>query len=153
MFLVPMIFAVIYQYWYLKRKKVNYATNLVHKRHGIDCYGCSSKLIIDPHLELQALINRKENLTLCKSCRRNYALNNVLSSAGFIKTKMLMGAIVQSLGCDYVQVSVVGKDIPHFHIHIIPRYFADEIKEISSHTSYADPEEMTSFAEKIKNVL
>ena len=71
----------------------------------------------------------------------------------FIKTKMLMGAIVQSLGCDYVQVSVVGKDIPHFHIHIIPRYFADEIKEISSHTSYADPEEMTSFAEKIKNVL
>lgn len=43
----------------------------------------------------------------------------------FNLTKKLMLAIKKGIICDYVQVSVVGKDIPHFHIHLIPRYLND----------------------------
>jgi len=43
----------------------------------------------------------------------------------FKLSKKLMLAIKKGMGCDYVQVSIVGKDVPHFHIHLIPRYFTD----------------------------
>ena len=39
--------------------------------------------------------------------------------------KKLMLGLKKSLGCDYVHVSVVGKDVPHFHVHLMPRYFND----------------------------
>jgi histidine triad (HIT) family protein len=43
----------------------------------------------------------------------------------FKLTKKLMLAVKNGLSCDYVQVSVVGKDVPHFHVHLIPRFFND----------------------------
>ncbi len=45
----------------------------------------------------------------------------------FKLSKKLMLAIKKGLKCDYVQVSIVGKDVPHFHIHLIPRYFKDNL--------------------------
>ncbi len=39
----------------------------------------------------------------------------------FIVAKKLMTQMKQDLPCDYVQVSIVGKDVPHFHIHLIPK--------------------------------
>ena len=69
----------------------------------------------------------------------------------FIKTKELMIAMKKSLGCDYVQVSVVGKDVPHFHIHLIPRMETEHIP-VSEYKKYGDGE-MALFAEKIKSAL
>jgi histidine triad (HIT) family protein len=43
----------------------------------------------------------------------------------FKLAKKLMLAIKKGILCDYVQLSIVGKDVPHFHIHLIPRYFKD----------------------------
>ena len=43
----------------------------------------------------------------------------------FKLSKKIMLAIKKSLGCDYIQVSIIGKDVPHFHIHLIPRYLDD----------------------------
>lgn len=43
----------------------------------------------------------------------------------FKLTKKLMRALIKSLACDYVNISVNGKDIPHFHVHLIPRFFND----------------------------
>lgn len=40
----------------------------------------------------------------------------------FKLTKKLMLALKNGLPCDYVQESVVGNEVPHFHIHLIPRY-------------------------------
>ncbi|MFH1608750.1 MAG: HIT domain-containing protein [Patescibacteria group bacterium] len=40
----------------------------------------------------------------------------------FKLTKKLMLALKNGLPCDYVQVGVVGNEMPHFHIHLIPRY-------------------------------
>jgi histidine triad (HIT) family protein len=70
----------------------------------------------------------------------------------FIKTKSLMKAMLAGLGCDYVQVSVVGKDVPHFHIHLIPRRLDDELHGWQTH-SYDSAEEMQGFAQRIsKNI-
>src|SRR5665647_2929087 len=46
----------------------------------------------------------------------------------FVKTKALMTKIKKALKADYVSVSVSGVDIPHFHIHLIPRHFNDNLK-------------------------
>lgn len=50
----------------------------------------------------------------------------------FVLAKKMMLNIKEKLPCDYVQVSVVGKDVPHFHVHLIPRNLGDDIhhKEI-----------------------
>ena len=45
----------------------------------------------------------------------------------FKLAKKLMLAIKKGIGCDYVQLSVVGKDVPHFHIHLIPRNLKDNL--------------------------
>lgn len=42
--------------------------------------------------------------------------------------KKMMLALKKSLKCDYVQLSVVGNEVPHFHIHLIPRYYSDNFK-------------------------
>ena len=46
----------------------------------------------------------------------------------FKLAKKLMLAIKNGIGCDYVQLSVVGKDVPHFHIHLIPRHHGDNFR-------------------------
>lgn len=45
----------------------------------------------------------------------------------FVDAKKLMLVMKDTMPCDYVQISVVGKDVPHFHIHLIPRYFTDTL--------------------------
>lgn len=69
----------------------------------------------------------------------------------FRKTKEFMIAMRKGLGADYVQVSVVGKDIPHFHIHLIPRTYGDTL--FSWPTMRYTPGEETTFTDKIKNAL
>ncbi len=69
----------------------------------------------------------------------------------FITAKKLIQAIKDGTGCDYVQLSVIGKDIPHFHIHLIPRYFNDELRGWPTH-EYGNGE-MQIFAEKIKEKI
>lgn len=66
----------------------------------------------------------------------------------FIKAKFLMIKIKQALDCDYVQLGVVGKDVPHVHIHLIPQYF----DERTSPRKYK-PGEAESIVEKIKSFL
>ena len=57
----------------------------------------------------------------------------------FKLSKKLMLAIKKGVGCDYVQLSIVGKDIPHFHIHLIPRYFGDNLPQFPT-KKYKDGE-------------
>ncbi len=47
----------------------------------------------------------------------------------FKLAKKLMLAIKKGLSCDYVQISIIGKDIPHFHIHLIPRHLSDILSQ------------------------
>jgi histidine triad (HIT) family protein len=69
----------------------------------------------------------------------------------FTTTKILIKSMIKGLNCDYVQVSIVGKDVPHFHIHLIPRLLTDTISNTSTAT-YQEGE-LSLFAEKIKSGL
>ncbi|MEA3399142.1 MAG: HIT family protein [Patescibacteria group bacterium] len=74
--------------------------------------------------------------------------SNKLISELFIKTKELMNKMIKELPCDYVQIEVVGKDVPHLHIHLIPRHLDDEIKQPPTHLYKSKEKE-----EEIKNKL
>ncbi len=68
----------------------------------------------------------------------------------FVIAKGIMNKIRISLPCDYVQVSVLGEQVKHFHIHLIPRYHKDGIPTWTP-ISYGSSEEMETYAAKIKN--
>lgn len=40
----------------------------------------------------------------------------------FITAKKLMQKLIQEKNCEFVRVEIIGKDVPHFHIHLIPQY-------------------------------
>lgn len=70
-----------------------------------------------------------------------------LISEIFKLTKKMMLALKNSLRCDYIQESVVGNEVPHFHIHLIPRYYGDNFRNFPT-KEYKDKE-----AEKIKEKI
>ena len=69
----------------------------------------------------------------------------------FKLSKKLMLAIKNGLGYDYVQVSVVGKDVPHFHVHLIPRYLNDGFTNWP--TKKYEDEKLKEVAQKIISAL
>lgn len=64
----------------------------------------------------------------------------------FVKAKEFMLVLKKALGCDYVQVSVVGNEVPHFHVHLIPRMHNENIHD--PHVKY-EHDEMQLIANKI----
>ena len=69
----------------------------------------------------------------------------------FKLTKKLMLALKNGLPCDYVQMSVVGNEVPHFHIHLIPRYNGDNFRNFP--TKEFDVEKNKKILEKIISTL
>ncbi|PIR68520.1 HIT family protein [Candidatus Nomurabacteria bacterium CG10_big_fil_rev_8_21_14_0_10_35_16] len=69
----------------------------------------------------------------------------------YMLTKKLMRAVKEGIGCDYVQISVVGTEIPHFHVHLIPRYFNDGLKKFP--TIEYKKEEAPNIIKKIKEAI
>ena len=75
-----------------------------------------------------------------------------LMSYLYIKVKMLMPVIKNAVKADYVALAVVGEDVPHFHVHIIPRFHNDSLTGMWPTKKYQEGE-MEVFKEKIKNAL
>ena len=69
----------------------------------------------------------------------------------FKLAKKLMLAVKNGLKCDYVQVSVVGTEIPHFHVHLIPRYFNDNLPKFPTKNYFK--EEAPKTIEKIRQFI
>jgi histidine triad (HIT) family protein len=70
----------------------------------------------------------------------------------FIKVKELMPKIKKAMNADYIAISVVGTEVPHLHIHLIPRRFDDGLAGFWP-TKFYGPGEMVNSAEKIKKEL
>jgi histidine triad (HIT) family protein len=70
----------------------------------------------------------------------------------FVLTKKIMLAMKNGLPCDYVLESVAGNEVPHFHIHLIPRYFNDGLKEFPR-IDYKNSEHQNEIKEKIIRAL
>lgn len=71
-----------------------------------------------------------------------------LLGAIFVKTKELIRAMKAELGCDLVEIVVEGKQVPHFHISLLPSYL-DKTLANWQHVTYEDGEAI-EVAEKIK---
>ncbi len=69
----------------------------------------------------------------------------------FKLTKKMMLALKKALGCDFVQESVVGEEIPHFHIHLIPRHYGDNFRNFP--TKEYKEGQAKEILEKITQVL
>ena len=67
----------------------------------------------------------------------------------FIKAKELMPKLKKAMAADYVAVSVVGVDVPHFHVHLVPRRLDDGLANWWPTKKYGEGE-MVAVAEKIK---
>ncbi len=63
--------------------------------------------------------------------------------------KRLMLAVREGTKADYVALSVVGVDVPHFHIHLIPRFFNDGLAGFWPTKKY-DDNNLNKFAEQIR---
>ncbi len=72
--------------------------------------------------------------------------NDILSHC-FVASKGIINKIKDKLGADYVQISVVGKDVPHFHIHLIPRQLEDGL--IGWPTQNPDKKDLEAVLEKL----
>ncbi len=69
-----------------------------------------------------------------------------------VKSKKLMVSIKEALKADYVALAVVGIDVPHFHLHLIPRWFDDGMANFWPTKKYEEGQ-MKETAEKIKDSL
>ncbi len=81
-----------------------------------------------------------------------YDVPDDLLSKIFIESKKLMKAIKDVFNADYIAESVIGIDVPHFHVHLIPRYFDDGMQNFWPTKKYAKGKDK-EIAEKIKNAL
>jgi|SRR3989344_4489032 len=77
--------------------------------------------------------------------------DNLLSKL-FITSKKLMKVLKQAAKADFVILAVVGIDVPHFHIHLIPRYSNDGLANFWPTKKYKN-KEAEMIAQKIKSLL
>ncbi len=70
----------------------------------------------------------------------------------FVVAKKLMKVIKEEMLADFVALSVVGIDVPHFHVHLIPRYFDDKMPVFWPKKEYKK-DEKEKIAEKISKSL
>lgn len=75
----------------------------------------------------------------------------------FIRAQKIAKSMKTALNCDFIQVGVVGTDVPHFHIHLIPRMIKSDKShvppEMRIHEPYIDDKEKQSYIDLIKNAL
>ncbi|MCH8986860.1 HIT family protein [Patescibacteria group bacterium] len=70
----------------------------------------------------------------------------------FTKSKELMKGIKKVTKADFIAVTVVGIDVPHFHVHLVPRYLNDGMANFWPSKKYGEGEER-EIAEKIRKAL
>lgn len=78
--------------------------------------------------------------------------DNLVSSL-FVLAKNLMPKLKDAMKADYVVVSVVGTDVPHFHIHLIPRFQNDGLKGSWPTKKYNHDKHMKEVAIKIRETI
>jgi len=72
-------------------------------------------------------------------------IDNDLIAYSFTKIKELYPTLKAKLNCSGLTIcenNELGQDIPHFHLHLIPRYQDDEVKLISNKEKINDLDEV-----------
>lgn len=55
-----------------------------------------------------------------------YDMPEELSVKLFRAARHIANELKEKMNADYVQLSIVGTDIPHVHVHLLPRFFKDK---------------------------
>jgi histidine triad (HIT) family protein len=71
----------------------------------------------------------------------------------FSRARMLMPVLKEAAGADFVALSVVGTDVPHFHIHLIPRMLDDGLSGFWPAKASPDAGLMKEIADSIRQRL
>ncbi len=71
----------------------------------------------------------------------------------FIRAKNIMPRLKKVMCADFVAMTVVGTDVPHLHIHLIPRKNDDGLAGFWPTQKYENNERMLTISEKIKSSL
>ena len=79
--------------------------------------------------------------------------NEAVIGALIQETKRLMISIKKATNADFVVLTVVGTDVPHFHIHLIPRFHNDGLAGFWPAQKYASDERKKEVAEGIRTEL
>jgi histidine triad (HIT) family protein len=69
-----------------------------------------------------------------------------------VRAKKLMATIKDAMAADLVVLSVVGVDVPHFHIHLLPRYHDDGLANFWPTKKYKS-DEIKKIGAKIRQSL
>ncbi len=56
--------------------------------------------------------------------------------------KHMMSALKKHFPCDYVQLSIVGDEVPHTHIHLIPRIHGEKVSSTGLHLEVNEMKEI-----------
>jgi len=73
-------------------------------------------LTIEPETEGHTLLIPKEHYVWMQDTP------DELLGEAFVVAKKLMQKLIDEKKCEFVKIKVIGKDVPHFHIHLVPEY-------------------------------
>lgn len=71
----------------------------------------------------------------------------------YVNAKKLIPAVKQGTNADFVALTVIGTDVPHFHIHLIPRHSKDGLAGFWPTKKYDRTEHMKEVGEKIRKAI
>lgn len=109
---------------------------------------CIAILDINPNNKGHTLIIPKEEYETVLDCPTDL-LQHLITVA-----KKVANKINQELECDGINISInnkpaAGQEIPHLHVHVIPRYKTDGYKFSFGHVKYSEGE-MQDYGKKLK---
>ena len=81
-----------------------------------------------------------------------FDLEDELYTGLHLFTKIVATAMKQAIPCKRIGVAVIGLEVPHAHIHLIPMNNVDDLNFARPKLS-PTPEELEATAEKIKEAL
>ncbi|MBK6731213.1 MAG: HIT family protein [Bacteroidetes bacterium] len=81
-----------------------------------------------------------------------FDLDNQLLSAALPFAKKVASAMERAIPCQRIGIAVIGLEVPHAHIHLIPLQTMDDIN-FSKPKLKMTQQELTNIAEKIKSFL
>ena len=67
-------------------------------------------------------------------------------------SKKVAGGIRKSFPCDRVGIAVIGLEVPHTHVHLVPLNSMDDLN-FTRRKLKPSPEELTAAAEKIRKAM
>ncbi|GHV34602.1 HIT family protein [Bacteroidia bacterium] len=81
-----------------------------------------------------------------------FDLNTSVYHGLFDFAKTIAGAIKETMNCKRVGIAVIGLDVPHCHIHLVPLNEANDINFAKEHLQL-HAEEMHAIAEAIRSKI